>query len=188
MEVLCLGFSRQGTDSLRSALETLGYTDVYHSSVITTRQREDCAFWVPLLRRKLRSKGQPLPETINFDSVLGNSQAVTDDPANILGQELIDYYSQAKVILTGRRDTNGWYRSAQLAEQELSTWRLWLLSWFDVQLYYLWRMFALVLQAFFDHDLEEKGKVYARAHYVELEDHLKSKKQTYLEWSEDDGW
>ena len=57
-----------------------------------------------------------------------------------------------------------------------------------MRLYYLWRMFTLVLQAFFDHDLEDKGKLYARAHYVGLEDYLKGKKKAYLEWSEDDGW
>lgn len=76
MQVLCLGLSRSGTDSLRNALEILGYKGVYHGFVITARQRADCAFWVPLMRQKFKNSSarafDDQLESIDFDAVLGN--------------------------------------------------------------------------------------------------------------------
>ncbi|ORY63835.1 uncharacterized protein BCR38DRAFT_433168 [Pseudomassariella vexata] len=52
LRVLALGLSRSGTDSLRTALGTLGYENVYHGYVIPFAQRTDPAIWCPLMQRK----------------------------------------------------------------------------------------------------------------------------------------
>ncbi|KAF5683746.1 hypothetical protein FCIRC_4254 [Fusarium circinatum] len=107
MHVLCLGLSQSDTGSLRSALMILGYSDVYHGFLITALQREDCAFWVALMRRKPHDPTNS-QEAIDFDSFLANCEAVTDGPANVFGEELLSYYPNAKVILNRRRDVDAW--------------------------------------------------------------------------------
>lgn len=99
MSVLCLGLSRSGTDSLRATLLILGYQDVYHGFVITAEQREDCAFWVLLMRLKFDSTGTENNKFVGSDSVLRNCEAVTDGPANVFSEELLSFNPHAKVIL-----------------------------------------------------------------------------------------
>ncbi|KAJ4252292.1 hypothetical protein NW762_010889 [Fusarium torreyae] len=116
MQVLCRGLPWSGTDSLRSALMIFGSSDVYHGFAITARQREDCAFWIPLIRRRLASPD--FQESVDFDSVPANCGAVTDGPANVFGEELLSYYPNAKVILNRRRNVDAWYSS--MHEEDMS--------------------------------------------------------------------
>jgi len=139
MQVLCLGLSRSGTDSLRTALLMLGYRDVYHGFVITAGQRSDCAFWRPLLQRKLaggRLAPLPSPRDIDFDSVLGHCEAVTDGPANVFGEELMAYYPAAKVVLNRRRDIDAWHKSMKATALAVFGPIMWTFSWFDTSLWW----------------------------------------------------
>ncbi|KAJ3521965.1 hypothetical protein NM208_g13061 [Fusarium decemcellulare] len=148
-------------NSLRSALSILEYSDVYHGFVITAHQREDCAFWVPLMRQKL--SGSKLPESIDFDSVLANCEAVTDGPANVFAEELLSFYPDAKVILNRRRDV-------------------------DACICWLWWNFELVMKGYYNGDFDRNGKSVFKEHYEQLEKRLTNDKRPYLEWSVEDGW
>jgi hypothetical protein len=190
MQVLCLGLSRQGTDSLRRALLILGYRDVYHGFVVTAKQREDCAFWVPLMRRKLRDsrhRALPLGE-IDFDSVLATCEAVTDAPANVLGLELMAFYPQAKVILNRRKDTEAWYKSMQKTCVPYFSWPMWTLSWFDSRFCWLWWNFEIVFKDVYHGDFNLYGKQVAEQHYEDLARSCREQDREYLNWSVEDGW
>ncbi|CVL06460.1 uncharacterized protein FMAN_03671 [Fusarium mangiferae] len=186
MQVLCLGLSRSGTDSLRSALRILGYSDVYHGFVITSHQREDCAFWVPLMRRKLRNPN--FRESIDFDSVLGNCEAVTDGPANVFGHELLTYYPNAKVIINRRRHVDDWYSSMKKTCLEVFSWPMWVLSWFDTSICWLWWNFELVMKEYYKGDFEKFGKETFKNHYKDLESRLTKDERPFLDWTVEDGW
>lgn len=192
MQVLCLGLSRSGTDSLRAALEILGYKGVYHGFVLTARQREDCAFWVPLMRRKLsrstRESTNSEVSVVDFDSVLANCEAVTDGPANVFGEELMAFYPDAKVILNRRRDIDAWYASMEKNCLEAFNWPMWILSWFDTRMCWLWWNFDLVMRGYYDNDFKKHGKRVATEHYEALEDKLQSSRRPYLDWSVEQGW
>ena len=192
MQVLCLGLSRSGTDSLRNALEILGYKGVYHGFVITSRQREDCAFWVPLMRRKLAGhlQGKKSEDigTPDFDSVLASCEAVTDGPANVFGEELMAYYPDAKVILNRRRDTDAWHASMKKTCLEVFSVPMWTLSWFDTSLCWLWWNFDLVMRGYYDGDFDKNGKQVAEKHYKNLERSLAGNNRYYLDWSVEQGW
>ncbi|KAJ5279262.1 hypothetical protein N7478_004634 [Penicillium angulare] len=187
MQVLCLGLSRSGTDSLRSALMILGYPDVYHGFVLQKTQYEsgDCAFWVPLMRRKFA--GKPL-ENVDFDSVLANFEAVTDCPANIFGRELMEFYPHAKVILNRRRNIDAWYDSMQSTIMAAFSWSLWTLTWFDSNLCWLWWAFDLAQRVYYENDFNKNGKRVAQEHYCRLEDSLAEQQREYLDWTVQDGW
>lgn len=98
------------------------------------------------------------------------------------------YYPKAKVILNRRRDMNAWFSSTQDRSQEMFSWWMWMLSWVDGRLYWLWRMSYLVMYGYYDDDFKGNGKGYAKAHYVDLQDYLKDHGREYLEWSVEDGW
>lgn len=187
MELLCLGLSRSGTDSLRSSLMILGYADVYHGYVLNRTQYEsgDCSFWVPAMRRKFA--GKPLGD-IDFDSILANFEAVTDCPANVFGKELIEFYPRAKVILNRRRNMDAWYKSMQSTALAAFSWPLWILTWFDSNLCWLWWTFDLALRVNYDGDFNKNGKRMAREHYRRLEESLAEQQRDYLDWSVEDGW
>ncbi|OAA81039.1 hypothetical protein LEL_00584 [Akanthomyces lecanii RCEF 1005] len=190
MQVLCLGLSRSGTDSLRNALTILGYRDVYHGFVITARQRSDCAFWVPLMRRKLGGGSssddvQPLPD---FDSVLGRATAVTDGPANVFGEELMRYYPDARVVLNRRRDADAWSASMERTCLQVFGWPMWTLSWFDAGICWLWWNFDLVMRGYYGGDFARNGTRVAERHYASLEESLQRQDRDFLDWSVEDGW
>ncbi|CCT65189.1 uncharacterized protein FFUJ_02111 [Fusarium fujikuroi IMI 58289] len=165
MEVLCLGLSRSGTDSLRSALRILGYSDVYHGFVITSPQREDCAFWVPLMRRKLRNPN--FRESIDFDSVLGNCEAV---------------------VINRRRDVDDWYSSMRKMCLEVFSWPMWVLSWFHMSICWLWWNFELMMKEYYRGDFEKFGKEMFKNHHKDPKSTLIKDERPFLDWSVEDGW
>lgn len=180
---------------MRSALAILGYSDVYHGFVITAAQREDCAFWVPLMRLKPANGKRPLLFTtggkqtiIDFDSVLGNCEAVTDGPANVFAEELMDFYPNAKIILNRRRNVDAWYESMQKTCLQVFSWPMWTLSWFDTRICWLWWNFWLVMQGYYNGDFQAHGKRVSEEHYEKLEMKLEAEGREYLDWSVEDGW
>lgn len=188
MQVLCLGLSRSGTDSIKNALTILGYKDVYHGFNITQKQRGDCTFWIPMMREKIANGHKPLPRAVNFDSALGPNEAVTDGPANVFGEELMEFYPEAKVILNRRRDVDAWYRSMETTAVAVFSWPLWTLTWFDTGLYWLWKNFDLAERKYFYGDFHKHGKQGAIDHYARLEKHMANQGREYLDWAVEDGW
>ena len=92
MRVLALGLSRCGTESLKLALEELGYQGVYHGFETTGSHSVS---WCKLFDRKFKEQGRVARE--DFDRVIGDFEAVTDVPCNMLGEEMIAAYPDAKV-------------------------------------------------------------------------------------------
>ncbi|KAK5163159.1 uncharacterized protein LTR77_010943 [Saxophila tyrrhenica] len=112
MQVLCLGAPRTGTFSMQEALAILGYQSPYHySSVFSNVQ--DADMWQEALQYKFHSKGKPIDWRKHFDKLLGHSAAITDAPAVLFWQELLDAYPGVKVVLV-ERDEERWYQSMEV--------------------------------------------------------------------------
>ena len=92
MQVLALGLSRCGTESLKFALEELGYKGVYHGYECTGNQ---AMVWTRLWDAKVGSGSKVVVE--DFDRLIGNYGAVTDAVGCMFAEDLIDAYPHAKV-------------------------------------------------------------------------------------------
>lgn len=95
MQVLALGLSRCGTESLKFALEDLGYKGVYHGFEVKADQS---MVWSRLWDAKVAGSGRKIGVEA-FEKLIGNYEAVTDAPCNMFGPELIQAYPNAKVGL-----------------------------------------------------------------------------------------
>ena len=95
MKVLALGLSRTGTESLKFALEKLGYNGVYHGLDIKGNQ---AMVWTQLWDAKTVPPTKKIG-AVDFDKVIGNCEAVTDAPCCMFAKELVDAYPDAKVRL-----------------------------------------------------------------------------------------
>ncbi|TKA64503.1 hypothetical protein B0A55_13652 [Friedmanniomyces simplex] len=107
MEVICPGYSRTGTLSMRKALEILGFSEPYHFSSFYDNL-QDCDMWLQLMNAKYEGKGTYGKE--DFDKLLGHCGAVTDMPCHLFAEELIEWYPEAKVVLV-ERNIDSWFRS-----------------------------------------------------------------------------
>ena len=93
------GYGRTGTLSLKSALETLGYSKCHHM-IEVIRNPGEPEKWLQAIDAK----------TVNWESLLEGYEATVDWPACHFYQELADYYPKAKVLLS-IRDTFEWFES-----------------------------------------------------------------------------
>ncbi|KAI1484610.1 hypothetical protein F5X96DRAFT_683474 [Biscogniauxia mediterranea] len=109
MQVLCLGMSRTGTESLSRALEILGIP-TYHGWDALLEEPTRMPGWKRLLQRKWFGDDGGR-EAADFDRLLGHRAAVADVPAYAFAPELIAAYPDAKVVLNQRLDADGWLRS-----------------------------------------------------------------------------
>ena len=108
LEVLSLALPRSGGASMKEAYSILGYQNPYHfSSVIGNVKDSD--MWLEALRAKYEGVGKPYGRA-EFDQLLGHCGAVTDGPACLFWEELIDAYPEAKVVLV-EREEQGWLKS-----------------------------------------------------------------------------
>ncbi|KAJ7188831.1 hypothetical protein C8R46DRAFT_878133 [Mycena filopes] len=201
MRILCLGLPRSGTDSLRTALLTLGLSRVWHGFDLPLYRPRDCALWVPLLRAKLSAEQQHKttattehqldPATFDWDRLLGDCDAVMDMPPCLFWAELLRFYPDARVIVNRRRDADAWHRSLDGAAQTvLRGWTLWTLSWFDPALFWWFTTAVLWMRAMGQPsgDFTVDGKAWAEKYYDELEKTLKAERREYLEWEVSEGW
>ncbi|KAK4498126.1 hypothetical protein PRZ48_010782 [Zasmidium cellare] len=109
LQVLALGISRSGTESLRQALVELGYNDCHHGFRYITDPTEILP-WVRLALARQEGNKSRLSAK-HFDKVIGDCQAVTDTPSCGFAHEFLDAYPDAKVILNYREDLDAWYKS-----------------------------------------------------------------------------
>jgi len=100
LKVVGAGFGRTGTESLKMALEQLGFGKCYHMFELM-QHPEHLPEWEKLQRG----------ETPNYEMMFSGYQSCSDFPAALYYKEFIKQYPNAKVILTVR-DADKWYNSA----------------------------------------------------------------------------
>ena len=195
MKVLALGMSRSGTDSLRTALEILGYNGVYHGFEMLYNETHDHEFWIPWLKKKHVNVDYNNPKFLSdltatqFDKALGQYEAVTDAPCYCFSHELLVAYPAAKAILNRRKDMEQWRSSfTKVYEDIIESKALWLASHFEPQLYWIRRHWLLCYVPYFKYDFPRYGLEGALAHYRNTENVLTEQNREYLDWSPEDGW
>lgn len=187
MQVLCLGLSRSGTDSLCQALKLLGYNEVYHAYYLFEQRKEDAMHWVNMATARVRHGVKPTRQ--DFDNILGQCEAVTDVPCFAFAEELIHAYPEAKVIINRRQDLDAWYKSimATLGQMEES-WLVWFLSFFDTEIYWIKRMLGVFWTDWANGDLRANAKKRALQHYADLDKVVAASQVDCLRWEINDGW
>jgi len=100
IKVIGAGYGRTGTLSLKAALETLEFGKCYHM-IELLQNPEGVQFWEDA------SQGKP----VNWKSLFEGYQAIVDFPGCSFYEELMQYYPDAKVVLTVR-DPQAWYESS----------------------------------------------------------------------------
>jgi hypothetical protein len=99
MKVIGVGFGRTGTNSLKQALEILGFAKCHHMvEVIQNREQ------APLFLAAARG------EAVDWDGFYKGYQSCCDWPSCHFWRELSGYYPDAKVILS-HRDSQSWFNS-----------------------------------------------------------------------------
>lgn len=99
LKVIGAGFGRTGTDSMREALNLLGFGPCHHMFEVTDN---------PLMKSRWRSfmeSGAP-----DWPSLFEGYRSGVDWPAAHYWRELMEVYPDAKVILTWR-DAESWWTS-----------------------------------------------------------------------------
>lgn len=99
LSVIGAGFGRTGTESLKKALELLGYGPCYHMYEVLPNPAH-VALW------RAAARGV-LPD---WDDVFSGYRASVDWPAAFFWRELSAHYPDAKIILSVR-DPDSWYAS-----------------------------------------------------------------------------
>jgi hypothetical protein len=102
LEVVGAGFGRTGTDSLRHALERLGFGPCHHMFVVG----ED------LPRRLPPWEAAAAGEPQDWREVFAGFRAQVDWPGAAVWRELAETFPDAKVILS-TRDPEAWWRSVE---------------------------------------------------------------------------
>ena len=100
LKVIGAGFGRTGTESLKMALEQLGFSKCYHAFELM-QYPEHLPEWKKLQRG----------EVPDYDLLFKGFQSSADFPAALYYKEFIKRYPNAKVVLTVR-DPEKWYASA----------------------------------------------------------------------------
>lgn len=99
LQVIGAGLPRTGTNSLRRALDMLGFGRCYHMAELM-RRPQDAEIWVDALETRSLDWGASFPRY----------RATMDTPGCILYKELLARSPHAKVVLSVR-DAEGWFKS-----------------------------------------------------------------------------
>ncbi|MHA3916419.1 sulfotransferase family protein [Halovulum sp. GXIMD14793] len=100
LEIIGPGFGRTGTNSLKLALEQLGFGPCHHMYEINPDAPDQVAYWEAI------SKG----ETPDWDQVFAGFRSQLDWPGCHFWRDLLMHYSNAKVVMSVR-DAQGWLKS-----------------------------------------------------------------------------
>ena len=97
LKVIGTGFGRTGTDSMREALEILGFGPCHHMrELINDPEHEH--YW-----RAVAAGAKP-----DWDNLLGGYASCVDWPSAYYWPQLVEAFPQAKVILTWRTSESWW--------------------------------------------------------------------------------
>ena len=100
LKVLGAGFGRTGTNSLKLALEELGFGPCHHMMEVNEDAPDQVGYWEDI------ANGGPK----DWDRVFEGFNAQLDWPGCRYWRELASYYPDAKVVLSVR-DVDGWIKS-----------------------------------------------------------------------------
>ena len=103
MKLICAGWGRTGTRSLKYALEYLNSEPSYHMQNILLNKK-DATLWHNLIFNKSAHKN------FDWETIFKGYGACLDFPSCNYYKELMDFYPDAKVILTVR-DDDSWIKS-----------------------------------------------------------------------------
>lgn len=107
LEVIGAGYGRTGTESLRAALESLGFGPCHHMHVM-----RDHPEYFPVWQDFAVGKHK------DWDALYEGFRAAVDFPTAAYWRELVSHFPKAKVILT-TRDPEAWYESATASVMKL---------------------------------------------------------------------
>jgi len=102
-----------------------------------------------------------------------------DMPPLMFAEEIMDFYSDAKVVLNRRRDMDAWHKSLnEAAEMTVEGWGIWTLSWFDPRFRWWYESVTLCLgiMAKGKGGFKQNGTRWAEDHYRRLERKLDRRK------------
>lgn len=190
MEVLALGMSRSGTESLRQALFILGYDHVYHGFDVPESSPPSWEAWVRLARRKWGRRGATAGETgitrEDLDAIIGHCNAITDQQGAMFALEMTEAYPEAKVILN-RREIGPWYRSiVNTFGVTMTGFKYNVLPYFSSQLYWRKRYYNEILENYFYGSMANNGSWVYREHCAKVRGLVPQ--DQFLEWEAKDGW
>lgn len=185
--------SRSGTESVRTALEELGYLRTYHG-VRDLLASNDGFLWGELTDRKYGKKPKPITRE-DFDLLLGDCMAVTDMPCMAFWPELMDAYPDAKVLLV-EREIEAWYHSFdKVIVKEVFSWKR------DIIAFAMWiRLFAPNPNMFINHlylgywrakdkwEMARNARAVYKEHYDSIEARAKAEGRPVLRMRLEDGW
>jgi len=102
LEIIGAGFGRTGTDSMKRALEMIGFGPCYHMYEVAPHpDRYDR--WLSVYNEDAVPK---------WDEIFADYRATVDWPAARYWRELADHYPSAKILLTVR-SSESWYASME---------------------------------------------------------------------------
>jgi hypothetical protein len=107
LQVIGAGFGRTGTDSLREALDILGYHSYHMTEIINKNLGDHVMMWRDHFR-----DGRPMSEIVDDLYVKPGYSAAVDFPTSAVWKELASIYPNAKIILTERESPQVWWESA----------------------------------------------------------------------------
>lgn len=102
LDVIGVGFGRTGTESMKRALERLGYGPCYHMFEVMPH-KDRYAHWLSVFN----DGADP-----DWDATFEGYRATVDWPAAACWRELADHYPDAKILLTVR-SSDSWYASME---------------------------------------------------------------------------
>ena len=101
LKIIGAGFGRTGTESMKRALELIGFGPCYHMHEVLPDQGKVDAW-------RAIASGEPG----DWDQVFSGYQATVDWPGAFVWRELAEHFPEAKILLT-HRDSESWYRSME---------------------------------------------------------------------------
>lgn len=187
LQVIGVGPSRSGTDSLRQALIQLGYKEVSHGYHIIDNNIGEIPQWMRLILAKYYNKTSFL-NAAEFDKVLGNCEAGSDSHMAYFGAELIRAYPDAKVVLN-YRDVEKWHASAAATmEPRYQATFYSYLQFFDAREFWTTKLLQCIWYAMWGGKFAEEGKEKYLRHFEEMEALCVKLGRPYVKWKVQDGW
>ena len=99
LSIVGAGFGRTGTYSIKAALEQIGFAPCYHMEDVKQNTKHP-EIWRAAVRN----------ESVDWHALLDGYRAAVDWPVSFFWRELLEVYSDAKVLLSVR-DPDQWYTS-----------------------------------------------------------------------------
>lgn len=185
--------SRSGTESIRKALEALGYRRTYHG-VRDLMAGQDGFIWGELVERKYGQPPQPITRE-HLDQILYDCAAVTDMPCCGFWPELMDAYPEAKILLV-ERDVEAWYRSFnKVIYKEVFSWKA---DVVDVAIrlgllpanpnFFIHRLFLEYFQARSASEMMRNARSVYTEHYNAIEARARAEGRPLLRMRIEEGW